>query len=343
MTDITIRNAQPLRILIPGGLGHLGQLLTRHFLAQGHAVTILTRRPTHATSSASWKELSWNGRTLGCWMEELEYTDVLVNLAGRSVDCRYNAKNREDILRSRVDSTAVLGSAIQAIRRPPRLWLNASTATIYCHTFGQPMDEHCGEFGGNEPDTPPSWRFNIEVARQWEQAFFSSQTPATRKVALRAAMVMSPELGGACFPILRLGRLGLGGAWGIGGQYMCWIHVADFVRAVSFLIDHDEISGPVNLASPQPLPNAEFLSQLRNAWGIRVGLPAPAWLLAVGAFLLRTETELLLKSRRVAPGALLHHGFTCRFPGWPSAAQELVERSRMHHSGISNWKLKAEN
>jgi uncharacterized protein len=341
MTDRTIETVHRLCILIPGGQGHLGRLLACHFSAQGHAVTILTRRPAQPTSFAAWKQFFWDGRTLGPWTETLERTDVVINLAGRSVDCRYNAKNRDEILCSRVDSTNILGRAIQSAQHPPRLWLNASTATIYGHTFGRPMDERSGELGGNEPDAPSSWRFSIDVARHWEQAFFCSQTPATRKVALRAAMVMSPEPGGAFSPILRLVRLGLGGPWGMGNQYMSWIHDVDFVRALSFLIDHDEITGPINLASPQPLRNAEFLSVLRHAWGIGIGLPSPTWMLEIGAFLLRTETELMLKSRRVVPGKLLDRGFTFRFPGWPSAAQDLVERSRMQGLGIP--KLEIEN
>jgi uncharacterized protein (TIGR01777 family) len=344
MSDITTAtNAKRLRILIPGGRGHIGQLLARHFVAQGHIVAILTRRPVHTTLSVHSTQISWDGRTLGPWAAALEDVDVLINLAGRSVDCRYNAKNRDQILRSRVDSTTVLGSAIQATRHRPRVWLNASTATIYGHTFDYAMDEHSGEFGGNEADAPSSWRFSVDVARQWEQAFFSSCNPGTRKIALRAAMVMSPEPGGAFFPILRLVRLGLGGAWGSGRQYMSWIHAADFIRAVEFLIDHQEMSGPVNLSAPHPLPNSQFLAVLRNAWSIRIGLPTPAWMLAIGAFFLRTETELLLKSRRVVPAMLLNHGFTFRFPGWPSAARDLVEQSRMDHREISNRQLKTDH
>jgi uncharacterized protein len=270
---------------------------------------------------------------LGSWVAALENADVVLNLSGRSVDCRYNPRNREQILHSRLDSTAILAKAIQSLRCPPRLWLNASTATIYRHSYDRAMDEHTGELGGNEQDAPSTWQFSIEVARRWEEAFFSSETPSTRKVALRAAMVMSTEAGGVFPIVLRLVRLGLGGAWGDGRQYMSWIHELDFCRAVEFLIDRDEISGPVNLAAPHPLPNREFMADLRRAWGMPVGLPAHTWMLSVGAFLMRTETELLLKSRRVVPSILREHGFDFRFPKWPEAAADLVRRWKEAYEG----------
>jgi len=270
----------------------------------------------------------WDGRSLGSWVETLEHADVVINLAGRSVDCRYTSANRAEILRSRVESTEILGTAIREMRFPPRLWLNASTATIYRHSMDRDMDEATGELGGNEPDVPPTWRFSIEVARQWETCFFAADTPRTRKVALRSAMVMSVEPGGVLEVLLRLVRTGLGGAWGSGRQYMSWIHEEDFVRAVEFLIEREEIATAVNLAAPYPLPNEQFLSHLRNAWGISVGLPANDWMLEIGAFLLRTETELLLKSRRVVPGILQNHGFAFRFPEWSEAARDLVRRWR---------------
>jgi uncharacterized protein len=321
--------ASPLRILIPGGEGHLGRLLAQRFSAHGCAVITLTRNPL-AKPTGPWKKIYWDGKTLGPWTENLEGADVLINLAGRSVDCRYNAKHREEILRSRVDSTIILDKALQSLRQPPRVWLNASTATIYRHIYDREMDELSGELGGNESDVPASWRFSIDVARQWEHAFFGSQLPATRKVALRAAMVMGPA--GEVFPItMRLIRLGLGGAWGDGRQYMSWIHETDFFRAVEFLIHHEEISGIVNVASPTPLPNSEFLRVLRDTCGVHFGLPCQPWMLALGAFLMRTETELLLKSRRVVPAVLKQHGFAFHFPTWPEAAQNLVE----------NWRIQA--
>ncbi len=328
-TPISLR-VRLLRIIIPGGEGHLGRILARYLSAKGHKVITLTRNPS--PTAHPWSTLHWDGQTTGAWTEALEDADALINLSGRSVDCRYTRANRDEILRSRVDSTTVLGGAIQSLKHLPRLWLNASTATIYRHTYDRPMDEFTGELGGEEPDAPLTWRFSIDVARQWEQAFFASPTPETRQIALRAAMVMSPEPGGIFAIILRMVRVGLGGAWGNGRQYMSWIHDVDFVRAIEFLIEHEEITGAVNLASPNPLPNSQFLAGLRGAWGIRLGLPSPAWMLALGALILRTETELLLKSRRVVPAILQDHSFPFCFPVWSEAAQDLVSRWRMNEA-----------
>jgi uncharacterized protein (TIGR01777 family) len=190
------------------------------------------------------------------------------------------------------------------------------------------MDEETGEIGGNERDCPSSWRFSIDVATSWEEAFFSAVAPRTRKIALRSAMTMSPDRGGIFAELLRLVRLGLGGTAGSGDQYVSWIHEADFIRSIEFLMAHEQLEGPVNLAAPNPLPNRDFMRALRRAWGTRVGLPAPRPLLELGAVFLRTETELILKSRRVVPGRLLRAGFEFQFPEWPGATWDLVERWR---------------
>ena len=341
MTDITATPittpTHPLRIIIPGGEGHLGRLVARRFSSQGHLVTTLTRSPRQSPTTAqrqasekpnAWQTAVWDGKSLGSWVELLEHADILINLAGRSVHCRYTARNRAAILQSRVESTTILGKAIESLKFPPSLWLNSSTATIYRHSFDRDMDEATGELGGNEPDAPETWRFSTDVARQWERSFFASNAPGTRKIALRSAMVMSVEPGGVFEVLLRLVRSRLGGAWGSGLQFMSWIHEEDFLRAVEFLLGREEISGVVNLASPGPLPNEQFLSQLRNAWGTSIGLPATAWMLEIAAFCLRTETELLLKSRRVVPGVLQNHGFEFLFPQWQDAAKDLVWRWR---------------
>lgn len=270
----------------------------------------------------------WDARNLGDWVAELEGADVVINLAGRSVDCRYHSRNRQEILRSRVDSTRILGKAIQSLSHPPRVWLNASTATIYRDSYDQAMDEATGELGGAEPAVPGSWRFSIQVAEEWEHALFSAHTPKARKVAMRTAMVMSSEPGGIFSRLLGLTRIGLGGPWGSGKQWMSWVHEVDFCRSVEFLIACDDIRGPVNIAAPFPLPNRDFQQALREAWGIRFGLPSSKWMLAVGAFLLRTESELLLKSRRVVPGILSAHGFQFLYPEWPEATRDLVLRFR---------------
>jgi uncharacterized protein (TIGR01777 family) len=244
------------------------------------------------------------------------------------VDCRYTAANKREIYDSRVQSTLLLNQVIASLKQPPRLWINAGTATIYRHAFDRPMDETNGELGGNEADAPAKWRFSIEVAKAWEEAFFSHTTPRTRKIAIRSAITFSPDRSGVFAVLLRLARFGLGGAQGSGSQFVSWIHEVDFLRAIDFLIEHEELSGVFNLASPNPLPNRDFMRGLRNAWGVRVGLPAPEVLVKIGAFFLRTEPELILKSRRVVPGRLLDCGFEFVYPEWPDAARDLVAKWR---------------
>jgi hypothetical protein len=315
---------RPLRIVIPGGAGHLGRILAGHLHAKGDAVTVLSR----SGAVEPWPVLSWNGSDLDDWARGLEGADVVINLAGRSVNCRYTAGNRREILESRVRTTELVGEAISRLQRPPRLWMNASTATIYRHSLDREMDEASGELGGREPDAPDPWHFSIEVARRWERAFFAAHTPRTRKIALRGAMVMSAEHGGTFDLLLRLVRFGLGGQAGCGKQYVSWIHEDDFVRALDYLTEHEELEGPVNVASPNPVPNEEFMRTLRNVWGSRIGLPATNWMLEAGALFLRTETELILKSRRVVPGLLLKSGFEFQFSEWRSAAENLVGKWR---------------
>ena len=311
-----------LKIVIPGGAGQVGRMLGRHFHANGHAVVVLSREP----SPAPWRVVRWDGRNPGPWVAELEASDLCVNLAGRSVNCRYTAANRRAIYDSRIDSTRLLGEVIGSLRRPPSLWLNASTATIYRHAMDRPQDEAEGEFGGDEPGAPDTWKFSIGVAKDWEAAFFSASTPGTRKVALRSAITLSPDRGSVFEVLSNLVRRGLGGTQGGGCQFVSWVHEADFVRAIDWLIDRDEVEGAVNICSPNPLPNREFMRALREAWGVPIGVPAPNWIIEAGSLLLRTESELVLKSRRVAPGRLLEAGFRFLFPEWPVAARDLVSR-----------------
>jgi len=311
-----------MRVVIPGGSGQVGTILARAFHRDGHRVVVVSRRP----HIRPWRVVEWDGTTLGDWQREIDGADVVVNLAGRSVNCRYNAANRRDILQSRVESTRIVGEAIARARRPPRTWLQASTATIYAHRYDAANDERCGVLGGDEPNAPSSWRFSIEVARAWERAFDNAATPATRKVTLRSAMTLSPDAGGVFDTLLGLVRRGLGGAAGDGRQFMSWIHYEDFVAAVLWLIERHEIDGVVNIASPNPLPNVEFMRVLREAYGAPFGLPARIWMLEIGAALMRTETELVLKSRRVVPRRLLEHGFSFKFPSWPDAAADLCRQ-----------------
>jgi uncharacterized protein (TIGR01777 family) len=206
------------------------------------------------------------------------------------------------------------------------VWLQASTATIYAHRYDKANDEHEGVLGGSEASAPGTWRFSTDVARAWERTFEEAVTDSTRKVALRSAMTLSPDRGGVFDTLFRLVRRGLGGRAGDGRQFMSWIHHADFVAAVRWLTDRDDIEGVVNVASPHPLPNAEFMRILREESGVPFGLPVTKWLLEVGAVFLRTETELILKSRRVVPARLLEHGFSFSYPEWRTAARDLCQR-----------------
>lgn len=312
-----------MKIVIPGGSGHVGTLLARAFHGDGHEVVVLSRSPV----PAPWRVVPWDAATLRGWVLELDGADVVINLVGRSVDCRYNRANRRAIIESRVNSTRVVGEAIAKSTIPPRIWLQASTATIYAHRFDAPNDERTGILGGSESNAPNTWQFSIEVAKAWEQAANEANVPGTRKVLLRSAMTMSPDRGGVFDVLLGLVRRGLGGKNGDGRQYVSWIHDRDFIRAIYWLIEND-LEGAVNLSSPFPIPNAEFMKSLRQAWGRNFGLPSTRWMLEVGAFLLRTETELVLKSRRVVPGRLLDAGFQFEFAKWEFAAKDLCERWR---------------
>lgn len=311
-----------MKIVIPGGTGQVGTLLARAFVADGHDVVVLSRKPR----KVPWRIVAWDGETITDWAAEIDGADVVINLAGRSVNCRYNSENRKQIKESRIRATRAIGQAIAKAARPPRVWLQASTATIYAHRYDAANDEATGILGGSETGVPDTWRFSIDVAKSWEQAANEAVVPQTRKVLLRSAMTMSPDRGGVFDVLLGLVRCGLGGASGDGHQYVSWIHEHDFIKAVYWLIDHDDLDGPVNLTSPAPLPNVEFMRDLRAAWGTRFGLPASKWMLEIGAFFLRTETELVLKSRRVVPRRLLQSGFEFRFPTWAEATADLCRR-----------------
>ena len=316
-----------LKIVIPGGSGQVGSILARAFRADGHDVIVISRNP-----NASGGTVVWDGKTLGPWCDDINGADVVINLAGHTVNCRYHKTNRQRIMKSRVDSTRIVGEAIRQAARPPRVWLQASTATIYAHRFDAPNDEESGLIGGCETTAPSGWKFSIDVATAWEHTLDVADVPNTRKVKLRSAMIMSPDQGGIFDALLGLVRYGLGGRFGDGRQYVSWVHHDDFIRAAYWLIDHETVEGVVNIASPNPLPNVDFMRAIRDAWGIRFGLPASAWMLEIGSLFLRTETELLLKSRRVVPGLLVDHGFAFRHSTWPAAARDLCRawRGRSH-------------
>jgi uncharacterized protein (TIGR01777 family) len=312
-----------MKIVIAGGSGHLGSALAQACYQRGDQVVVLSRQPM----PAPWSVVGWDGRSGGDWEREIDGADVVVNLAGRSVNCRYTTANCGAILASRIDSTLAVAAAIARAAEPPPVWLQASTATIYAHRFDGDNDEH-GPLGGSETGTPPSWRFSTAVGRAWEAAADAARVPRTRVVLMRSAIVLGPSPGGIFEVLLDLVRRGLGGPVGSGRQYVSWIHVRDWLAAIDRLIADGGFRGPVNLAAPHPLPNAAFMRALREAWGMPIGLPAPGAVLALGTRLLRTESELVLKSRRVVPGILLARGFAWEFTDWPAAARDLCAQVR---------------
>lgn len=310
--------ANQRKIVIPGGSGYLGRVLTDYLTKQSFQVVVLSR------SNASGKgvrHVAWDGATVGAWAAELEGAAAVINLAGRSVNCRYNARNRQAIYDSRLLPTQAIGAAIAQCAQPPRLWINSSSATIYRHTYDQPMDEVSGEIGATAEVKDA---FSIDVCQNWERVFFAADTPQTRRIALRIAIVLGR--GGEAFEAFhRLVKLGLGGKLGDGRQYMSWIHAEDFARSVVWLITHEKLSGPINCSSPNPLPNTEFMRIFREGWHQPIGLPAARLMLEVGAFFLRTETELMLKSRRVVPRRLLESGFRFKYPEWGAALNAIID------------------
>lgn len=306
------------KVILAGGSGFLGTVLADYFTARGMEVVILTRSPK--TRASLIREVIWDGATTSDWIKELEGARALINLAGISVNCRYHARNRKRLLDSRLDSTRVLGEAVARCANPPPVWLNSSTATIYRHTLGPAWDE-AGDIGGCAEAKDI---FSVHIATEWERVFNEAPTPHTRKVALRSAMVLGHAQNSVLPNLLRLGRLGLGCSLGCGRQFVSWIHEVDFCRAVEWIIEHTNLDGAVNLASPNPVMNAEFMATIRRVCHAPIGLPAPCWLLEIGAFILRTETELLIKSRRVVPGKLLADGFAFRHPHLLPAIEQLV-------------------
>ena len=306
------------KIVLAGGTGFLGTALARWFHADGWQVVVLSRQTNCHVPNAQL--VYWDGANVGAWASELEGATAVVNLAGRTVNCRYTPANRQAILASRIDSTRVLGQAIAECLQPPQVWLNSSTATIYRHSFDQPMDEQSGQIAAT-PEAKD--QFSIEVATAWEREFHEAQVPNTRQLTLRTAMVLSTASGTVYRVLRRLARLGLGGAMAGGRQYVSWIHEEDFCLAVAWLIEREACSGVFNLAAPHPLTNRQLMRTLRSACRMPIGLPATRAMLELGAVLLRTETELIIKSRRVVPTRLLSEGFLFRYAHLAGAVEDL--------------------
>lgn len=311
-------------VVLAGGRGFLGQLLIEAFRRNGYEPVVLSRSCDPIPGA---RVVTWDGEHEGNWCLELEGAAGLVNLAGRSVNCRYGRTNRESILDSRILSTRVLGRALVETKNPPPWWLQMSTATIYRHCFDRDNDEYHGELGGNEADAPETWHFSVNVAKAWETEADCWVRGDVRLVKMRTAMVMSPDEGSPFVILKRLVKMGLGGKAGDGKQYVSWIHGEDFCRLVLFLADHPGIHGVVNIAAPQPLPHSEFMRVIRRRVHMPLAFPHPRPLLELGAWLLRTESELLLKSRRVVSTKAIAHGFKFLFPTWQEAARDLADTS----------------
>ena len=310
------------KIVLTGGSGYLGRHLTDYFSAKGWNVVILSRREEKLFDRQRY--VWWDGVNLDAWADEIDGAEVVINLAGRSINCRYTKKNRQQIYDSREHSTQVVGEAIAQADRPPSVWLNASAGTIYRHSLDRPMDEVTGEVQSVEPDRPRNkWEFSVDVVNRWEEALFNANTSSTRRIAMRLSMVFGTGRGGVYEAFRNITRLGLSGTQGAGDQFVSWLHLEDFLRMVDWCIEHKNIDGPINMCAPNPLPNREFLKAMRLACGVKLGLPAARWMLEIGAFFMRTETELLLKSRRVIPGKLLESGFKFNYPNWSEAVQAI--------------------
>ena len=292
------------KLIIAGGTGFIGNHLVTEFRKAGYEVFIISRR----AGTIRWTDFQG---ILG----SLENADLLINLAGKSVDCRYNAKNKEKILTSRTLTTKILGQAIELCKNPPALWINASTATIYRHAEDRPMTEDQGEIGKG---------FSVDVATQWEKTFFSFHLKETRQVALRMAIVLGKN-GGVIKPFLNLVRFGLGGKQGNGKQMFSWIHITDVFNIILFVLEHKELSGVYNCSAPNPVTNKILMSTFRNKTKTKFGLPSPAWLLRMGAVIIKTETELILKSRWVIPEKLLQAGYTFKYPTLDGALENILQ------------------
>ncbi|TXE15888.1 TIGR01777 family protein [Psychroserpens burtonensis] len=280
-------------ITIAGGSGFLGQILEDYFTKKGDHVYILTRTVQRKN------DIYWNAKDLEDWTTILEQTDVLINLTGKSVDCRYNEDNKQQILNSRIDSTHALGLAINLCEDPPEVWFNSSTATIYRHSTDLQMTKKMGEIGDD---------FSMNIAKSWEKAFYSITNPKTRKIALRTSIVMGKH-GGATEPLKNLVKFGLGGKQASGNQKISWIHELDFARAIDFLIVNDALDGNFNLAVPTPTNNKTLMTSFRKVMNIPFGISHPEWLIKLGAKLIGTEPELVMKSRNVIPERLLENEF----------------------------------
>ncbi|MDY8134489.1 TIGR01777 family oxidoreductase [Aquimarina sp. 2201CG5-10] len=300
------------KIVIAAGTGFLGKILINHFKSKTEKIIVLTRGKTRTENHIHF--VHWNAKTLGGWKNELNNADALINLTGKSVDCRYNQRNKDLILNSRIESTLILGKAIEQCIHPPKVWINSSTATIYRHSLDKEMTETTGEIGSG---------FSVNVATSWEKTFFTQSTPHTRKVAIRTSIVLGTQ-GGALPPIIKLVKIGLGGSQGQGNQKFSWIHETDFARSIAFIINNQDIKGVINIVSPKPTTNTVLMKTLRSALNVSIGITLSKPILELGAYIIKTETELILKSRNVIPEKLIHHGFNFLYPHLDQTLNDLT-------------------
>ncbi|WP_207495479.1 TIGR01777 family oxidoreductase [Aridibaculum aurantiacum] len=310
------------KIVIAGGTGFIGRYLAKWY-APTHEVVILSRQQPAAGNNAfqeftvreNMRLVQWDGKSAGEWVKELDGAEMVINLAGKSVNCRYTKKNKQEIFDSRTNASKAIAQAIREVVTPPKLWVNAASATIYRHATDRPQDEFTGEMHND---------FSVQVCKLWEKTFFEERTPFTRKVALRMAITLGP--GGVMVPFLNLVKFGLGGRQGSGSQMFSWVHIDDVCRVIDFVKQHDELEGVFNVAAPGAVTNAEFMRLLRQVTGHKIGLPAYEWMLKVGAIFIGTETELILKSRWVKPSRLTNEGFTFRYPGLQQAMEAIIRQ-----------------
>jgi len=300
------------KIVLAGGSGYIGKILIAHFKNITKEIIILNRSRNVTVGNVRY--VNWDGKTIGEWRGELEGTDMLVNLCGKSVNCRYNEQNKKKILDSRIVPTKLLGDVIEELKMPPKLWVNVTTATIYRHAEDRPQDEVNGEIGSG---------FSVDVAKQWEAIFMRPTKVPTRKIALRMAMVIGKG-DSVLKRLVNLAKCGLGGKQGDGKQYVTWIHEEDVASIMEWLLTHEDMSGAINCTAPGPIPNAQMMHLIQKACGVKIGLPAPKWLLEFGALIIGTETELLLKSRWVMPTILLDSGYVFKYPTFEKALGNLL-------------------
>ncbi len=299
------------KLIIAAGTGFLGQVLVNHFKDSFDEIVILTRGKSEGKNNI--KYVNWDAKSFSGWENELENADVLINLAGKSVDCRYNEKNKQEIYNSRIESTKILNEAVLQCKNPPKHWLNSSTSTIYRFSLDKQMDEINGEIGND---------FSMNIAKSWEKAFFETETPKTLKTALRTSIVLGKN-GGAFIPLKTLAKFGFGGKQGKGNQFISWIHEEDFAKAVAFVIEK-KLENKINIVSPSPIRNIDFMAKLQKAVGMPFGISQPEWLLKIGARIINTEHELVLKSRNVIPKRLQENGFTFQYDSVEKTFKDLL-------------------